>query len=339
MNDLESSVTPPVFESMPPRRSRSWIWWLALCAALFSLAWGVMWWQAASVPPDDFPADQLLTIPSGASLHEIATLLEGAHLIRSQAAFAILVRYRGAESRIMAGEYLFSSPLDLAGLTERLIGGERGIERVRVTVPEGTSVAGMGRLFKKTFIRFDEEQFVALTQGSEGYLFPDTYFFFLNATSGPIVETLQDNFTAKTASLRKEALANKKSWADTIIMASIVEEEAATPEDRRIVSGILWKRLAKGMHLGVDAPFAYAMGKNSATLTTDDLKDFDSPYNTYRYLGLPPTPITNPGLDAIDAVLHPETSPYYYYLSDKEGMIHYAKTFEEHKRNKEKYLR
>jgi len=130
----------------------------------------------------------------------------------------------------------------------------------------------------------------------------------------------------------------EKNWSDIVIMASIIEEEAATAKDRRIISGILWKRLLKGMHLGVDAPFAYDIGKNSATLTTIDLK-YDSPYNTYLYGGLPPTPITNPGLDSIDAALHPETSPYYYYLSDKGDTIHYAKTFDEHKVNKERYIR
>jgi UPF0755 protein len=121
-------------------------------------------------------------------------------------------------------------------------------------------------------------------------------------------------------------------------MASLIEEETATPEDRRIVSGILWKRLSSGMRLQVDATFAYTIGKGSLELTTEDLKS-DSPYNTYRIYGLPPTPIVNPGLDAITAALHPTSSPYVYYLSDKNGVMHYSKTFEEHKLAKAKYLR
>ena len=121
-------------------------------------------------------------------------------------------------------------------------------------------------------------------------------------------------------------------------MASIIEGEAVTPEDRRIVSGILWTRMKNGMRLGVDAPFAYIMGKGSLELTQTDLAT-TSPYNTYRVAGLPPTPINNPGIDAIAAALAPSSTPYLYYLSDKEGSMHYARTFAEHKLNKEKYLR
>jgi len=327
-------------ETTTPRQHRRFLWPPMLFAALFlaTLAGGVFWWKKSSAPPSDFPIEKLIVIPSGATLEEIAIHLKEEHVIRSPVAFTLLVRYKGAESRIMAGEYLFSSPLNLAVITARIIGGEHGILRFRVTFPEGTSLSGMGRILKSMFSQFDDVQFATLAKGSEGYLFPDTYFFFSNATSGSIIDVLKKNFLEKTDSLYKEALANKKNWSDVIIMASILEEEAATPKDRRIVSGVLWKRLAKNMYLGVDSPFAYAIGKNSATLTTLDLKS-DIPYNTYLHKGLPPTAITNPGLDAIDAALHPESSPYFYYLSDKNGTIYYAKTFDEHKRNKERYIR
>ena len=322
-------------EQISPRRSRG----LLLCTLLLSLlVGGIVVWKILSLPPADFPVGVSITVPSGASLYKIAELLKEKGVIRSEAAFTITVRYRGAESRLLAGDYLFSSALSLSQVVGRLVGGVHGIERMRITIPEGTSVAGMGRIFKKTFLQFDDAQFVTLAGESEGYLFHDTYFFFSTATSGPIIDTLKKNFLEKTDLLYQEATANKKSWSDLVIMASIIEEETVTPKDRRIVSGILWKRLAKKMPLQVDAPFAYDIGKNSETLTLDDLK-IDSPYNTYRNYGLPPTPISNPGLDAIDAALHPETSPYFLYLSGKDGVIYYAKTFEEHKINKEKYLR
>src|SRR3989344_1590366 len=322
-------------EQISPRRSRG----LLLCTLLLSLlVGGIVVWKILSLPPADFPVGVSITVPSGASLYKIAELLKEKGVIRSEAAFTLTVRYRGAESRLLAGDYLFSSALSLSQVVGRLVGGVHGIERMRITIPEGTSVAGMGRIFKKTFLQFDDAQFVTLAGESEGYLFPDTYFFFSTATSGPIIDTLKKNFLEKTDLLYQEATANKKSWSDLVIMASIIEEETVTPKDRRIVSGILWKRLAKKMPLQVDAHFAYDIGKNSETLTLDDLK-IDSPYNTYRNYGLPPTPISNPGLDAIDAALHPETSPYFFYLSGKDGVIYYAKTFEEHKLNKERYLR
>lgn len=143
-----------------------------------------------------------------------------------------------------------------------------------------------------------------------------------------MIEKLTDNFYQKTGSTSPEI----------IIMASLLEKEAKTEQDRKIISGILWKRLDVGMPLQVDASLNYINGKTSAEMTQKDLNQ-DSPYNTYKYKGLPLTPICNPGLDAISVALNPISSPYWYYLSDKNGIIHFAKTFEEHKENKFKYLR
>lgn len=121
-------------------------------------------------------------------------------------------------------------------------------------------------------------------------------------------------------------------------MASLLEEEARTTETRKMVSGILWKRLSAGMPLQVDAVFPYIIGKNTFEITLKDL-EFDSPYNTYKYKGLPPGPISNPGKDSILAAIYPTKSDYWFYLSDKNGLMHYAITFDEHKINKAKYLK
>lgn len=121
-------------------------------------------------------------------------------------------------------------------------------------------------------------------------------------------------------------------------MASIVEEEGKSAKDRAIISGILWKRLSKGMPLQVDAPFRYSVGKDSYTLTSEDLK-VDGPYNTYTRKGLPPTPITNPGLEAILAAVRPVTTPYYFFLSEKDGTTHYAVNYDSHLQNKQIYLK
>src|SRR3989338_8316927 len=121
-------------------------------------------------------------------------------------------------------------------------------------------------------------------------------------------------------------------------MASLLEEEVKSTEDRKLVAGILWKRLSLNMGLNVDAALTYVLGKTSHELTQEDLK-YDSPYNTYRYRGLPPGPISNSGLDAILAALRPTSSQYLYYLTDKDGSVHYAKNLEEHKINKFRYLK
>jgi len=120
-------------------------------------------------------------------------------------------------------------------------------------------------------------------------------------------------------------------------MASILEGEALTTSDRKLVAGVLWRRLEIGMPLQVDATFSYVNGKTTFELTLDDLK-IDSPYNTYKYKGLPPTPINNPGLNSINAALYPTKTKYLYFLSGNDGKMHYARTFEEHKRNRQLYL-
>ena len=148
---------------------------------------------------------------------------------------------------------------------------------------------------------------------------------------------MEDNFEAKINSLSAFATTTR-SKEDIIIMASILENETRTPEDRRIVSGILWKRLKLGMPLQVDASFVYVNGKNTYELTANDLK-IDSPYNTYKYQGLPPGPIGNPGLDSILAALNPTTTKYLYFLSSLDGKMYYAQTFEQHKKNRELYLK
>ena len=160
----------------------------------------------------------------------------------------------------------------------------------------------------------------------EGYLFPDTYLFLPGAETEQIIGTMRDNFKKKAGDIAQ----------DIVIMASLIEKEVPASDDRRIVSGILWKRLEIGMPLQVDAVFPYITGKREVLL--DDLK-INSPYNTYLYKGLPPGPIANPGLDAIEAARNPKETPYLYYISGKDGKTHFAKTYEEHLKNKEKYLR
>lgn len=197
--------------------------------------------------------------------------------------------------------------------------------QVKVTIPEGYTVKDIAEKFNR-FNNFDKENFLKIAK--EGYLFPDTYFLTGKETEENIIKKMEENFKIKAGEARPEI----------IIMASLLEREARTIEDRKIISGILWKRLEAGMPLQVDAIFSYIIDKTSAELTLDDLK-IDSLYNTYLYKGLPLAPICNPGLDAIDAAENPIDSLYWYYLSDKNSIIHYAKTFEEHKQNKFRYLR
>jgi len=154
-----------------------------------------------------------------------------------------------------------------------------------------------------------------------------------------VIKTMSENFDKKVIKgLGEEIVKSGRKLEELIIMASILEKEASSYEDMRMISGILWKRLEFGIGLQVDATVSYVVGKPSLELTDEDLA-VDSPFNTYKYRGLPPAPIGNPGLEAIKAAITPTQTIYWYYLHDSDGEPHYAMTFEEHKRNKELYLR
>lgn len=208
---------------------------------------------------------------------------------------------------------------------------------ILLTIPEGYTVHQIGELFEKAGL-FKKEEFVTLAQNEEGFLFPDTYRFFKNTTPEKVVEKMKNNFESKIAEFLSEITRQKKSLNDIVIMASIIEKEVHENKDRVLVSGILWKRIKEGLGLQVDASLTYLLSKTSAELTQDDLK-IDSPYNTYKYKGLPKGPISNPGKEAIFAAVFPQNSPYLFYLSDGDGKTYYARNFEEHKQNKLRYLR
>ncbi|MEK7606142.1 MAG: endolytic transglycosylase MltG [Patescibacteria group bacterium] len=277
-------------------------------------------------------------IPDGATLHETADILEAKNLIASEFFFKVFAVLTGGGTGVKAGEYYFEGAPRLFVTAWRMTHADFRVKPLRVLIPEGTSVHEMADIFATTLPAFSKEAFIRGAESREGYLFPDTYFFPPNATATRIIQTLEDTFNEKITTLTSSIASSSRTLSDIVIMASILEEEAKTFEDRQIVSGILWKRLDDDMALQVDAPFVYLLGKGSADLTLEDLK-VDSPYNTYVYRGLTPTPITNPGLDSLRAAAEPVTSDYYFYLSDKSGKIYYAKTFEEHKQNKELYLR
>jgi UPF0755 protein len=244
----------------------------------------------------------------------------------------------GSERTVSEGDYSFAHPVSVLEVAMRISGRQFGIDRTKVTFPEGFTTRDMSARLAANFEGFDGARFDALTKDSEGYLFPDTYKFFQSVTADMVVTTLKQNFTAKIAPLEKDIASSRRSRADIIIMASIIEKEANGADDRAVIAGILWKRLDAGIALQVDAPFLFLLNKDSRDLTRADLAT-KSPYNTYLNKGLPPTPINNPGLAAITAAIHPVSSPYLYYLHDKTGQIHYARTYAEHKKNIALYLK
>jgi len=289
-------------------------------------------------PPRDFPYGSLIEIQKGQNLDEIAEFLEGKSVIRSAFLYKTIARVIAGDEKILSGEYFFSIPMSVFMIAQRTTQGRFGLDPVRVTLPEGVTIFEIQEVLDWKLPSFPSEKFLKLADGKEGYLFPDTYFFLPNVSPEQIIEELSDNFDNKMEGISEQINNSGHTLEEIIIMASIIEREVITNEDKKLVSGVLWKRIEIGMPLQVDATFAYINGKGTFQLSLDDLK-IDSPYNTYKYRGLPIGPIANPGLESILAALEPTKSPYLYYLSDMRSKIHYAADFEEHKRNKAKYLR
>jgi len=288
--------------------------------------------------PSSFPVNKMVNINQGMTLVEISEKLKDLSIIRSELFFEAIVTVLAGDTGVLHGEYFFNKNLSSFGVARRVTKGEFGLEPVKVTIPEGSTIYDIARIFEEKFLKFNSVSFLEDAQAKEGYLFPDTYLFLPNVKEDQVVKEMQKTFELRISEIQKEIENFEKPIQDIITMASILEKEARTTESRRIIAGILWKRIEIGMPLQVDAVFPYINGKNTYTLTLEDLK-VDSPYNTYKYKGLPVGPIANPGLDSIKSAITPIKSSYLYYLSDKEGNMYYAENFEGHKKNKRLYLR
>ncbi len=288
-------------------------------------------------PPEEFPIDTLVTITPGTTLSETAASLQREGVVRSRVALKLLLALSGKQDEIHAGDYLFKEPKNMFVVARAIVTGAYGLEPTRIRIPEGATVAKMAKIFGSQLQRFDEEHFLEIAQPSEGYLFPDTYFFLPNATEKLVFSTMRENFDAHIATIQEQIDSFGKPLSDVIIMASLLEREAENSEDRRKIAGVLWNRLERNMLLQVDAAFIYTLGKGSFDLTVADLKS-DDPYNTYVHKGLPPGAIGSPSLDSLLAAVTPTEHNYLYYLADRNHVTHYSKTYEEHLRKKRLYL-
>lgn len=291
------------------------------------------------LPPSDLGVKDgiYLNIKEGMSARQIANTLKENKIIRSSVAFLSLVYLFNNDKSLSPGVYLFRRPLSIFEAERRIDSGDYGILLKKITFPEGFTNLQIANRLEANLPKFDKNQFLTLASTSEGYLYPETYFFLPSDTPSVILKKLMDTFEEKTEILNIKQMKDNFLSKDIIIMASILEREVKTKKDKQIVSGILWNRMRIGMPLQVDATLVYERGKDSYTLTTEDLRS-DSPYNSYTRKGLPPTPISNPGFDAIYAAIYPTENKYIYFLTDREGNVYYARTYEEHLRNKAKHI-
>lgn len=288
-------------------------------------------------PPDEFPIGELVTIEQDASLREAAGSLREQNVVRSAAGLRVLVYILGNQRDVHAGDYLFKEPKDMITVARSIALGAYGLEPLRIRIPEGATTKEMARIYAARLQRFDEENFLIHSRSLEGFLFPDTYYFLPNATETLVLETMQQNFNERIASIENDIAAFGKPLTDIVTMASLLEREARKSQDRRMISGVLWNRINKGMLLQVDAAFLYTIGRSTYQLSLTDLAS-DTPYNTYRYKGLPPGAIGSPSIDSLRAAVTPIKHSYLFYLADRNGTTYYSKTYAEHLKKKQMYI-
>lgn len=291
--------------------------------------------------PSNFPKLSFFTIKKGQSIDDVAVSLKNAGYIRSVTLFKTWTTVFDS-GKLIFGTYYFESGTGIPNLTSRLSNGVFGVMPAKITIPEGSTVEDIASIFFKKTKNFNAPHFLSVTKKSEGYFFPSTYTVSPYITADEAVTLLKNSFNEQINKLKstvgpdsKEMLSKRLN--DVVVMASIIEKEAIDAESRRIISGILWKRLENGWPLQVDATLVYVTGKTSLELTKDDL-NMTSPFNTYKNKGLPDSAISNPGYDSLLATLEPTKTDFWYYLSDKDNKMHYAKTLAEHGANRQKYL-
>lgn len=298
------------------------------------------WWRDAIIAVDaSQTTPKIFVVRRGDGVKSIAARLAADGLIRSPTGFYLLVKIMGLERSLQAGDYRLNAGMDAGAIAKELT---HGTLDAWVTVLEGWRTEEVaGKLSKDLDI--PESEFIKVAR--EGYMFPDTYLFPKDATVGAIARLFFSTFDAKVdEKLRADAKKTGLTFDEMLTLASIVEREGRTEEDRPMIAGILLNRLKADWPLQADATLQYALGYQAREKTwwkkelTDEDKTVKSPYNTYLSIGLPPGPIANPGLASMKAVIYSRKSDYWYYLHDPQGGVHYARTLEEHNRNSAQYL-
>jgi len=314
--------------------------YLALLILVVVVALGTfLWWQhglTAANPNGKTP--QIFVVKKGEGVREIANNLKAAGLIKDPVVFFLLTKQQGLDKQIQAGDFRLNPSMNAQTVANNLTHGTLDIW---TTLPEGLRADEIAALLKAKIPTYNDS-WKATLEDNEGYLFPDTYLIPRDSDIKLVLALLKNNFQVKYDSV-KDTKTTDLSEAQTIILASIIEREAMYAQDRPLVASVFINRLNIGMALGSDVTVQYALGYQADTktwwkkdLTADDLT-IDSPYNTRKNPGIPPGPICNPGLSAIEAALNPAKTDYLYFFADTKGHLHFATTIADHNANIQKY--
>jgi len=312
---------------------------------------GVWFYRGVDRPFKGYDAaEQFVEIPQGAGSMAIATRLADAGVVRDVNSFRLALWLTGAGRRLQAGEYRFDHALSARQVADKIARGDVYVRPI--TFPEGLTVKQMAALYESKGFGPAQEFIDAAKNGAlvsavdpgakdlEGYLFPDTYKLPRHATAEQLVARMVAGFMKTlTPDLIDKAEGRGLTVRQFVTLASIVEKETGTPEERRLVAAVYANRLKIGMGLQCDPTVIYALeraGRYDGNLTRDNLQ-FDSPYNTYRYAGLPPGPIASPGRASLEAAASPADVAYLYFVSKNDGSHAFAATLDEHNRNVQQY--
>ena len=301
-------------------------------------------------------AEQFVEIPSGSGTRTIGERLVAAGVIRDDTTYRLALWLSGEARRLKAGEYRFEQPMTPIAVIDKLARGEVFV--IPVTFPEGLTIAEMSKIYEAhappaAATPWTAAAFVAaakdptlirdldpLARDLEGYLFPETYALTRHTDAPRLMRLMAERFERVfTPEMKQAALARGLTIRQVVTLGSIVEKETARPEERPLVAAVYATRLRIGMPLQCDPTVIYALthaGRYHGNLRREDLS-FDSPYNTYRYAGLPPGPIASPGKASLEAAVHPADADYLYFVSRNDGSHVFAKTLDEHNRNVQKY--
>ncbi len=297
-------------------------------------------------PPNDFEPKKIY-IKDGMSPKEIGEMLKREKIIKNVSLFVIFAKYYEIDEKLKSGIYEFNEKMNLKEVLFKLTQG--GVPPfIKVTIKEGQTLKEIAALFEESGL-CTKEKFLEETnkielykdyifedaKSLEGFLYPDTYFFERENLNKNIVMMLE-NFNKKFYEVYKGYQGSLNKY-DILKLASIVEKEAMVDEERNLIAGVFLNRLEIGMPLQADPTLKYILDNPSYTLTSKQL-EIDSPYNSYKYNGLPPTPICNPSIKSIEAVLNPQKTDFLYFVADGNGRHLFAKTFEEHLRNIHKVM-
>lgn len=305
---------------------------VAILAVLIILSLG--WWLRGTSPANSKDnAPKIFIVEQGEGVRSIARNLKKQGLIKDPTTFFLLTKQTGLDSKIQAGSFRLNPSMTASEVAQALT---VGTEDIWITVPEGQRAGEIADTLEKIMPNYDAS-WEGVLEKNEGYLFPDTYLLPKDAGVDAIVKIMRDNFDTKYATLDTSKVNLTEN--QIVTLASLIEREARHAEDRPIVSSVIHNRLDIGMKLDIDATLQYIKGYDNVSkrwwpnnITNED-KQSASLYNTYGRAGLPPGPIANPGLLSLQAAVNPDDTPYFYYITDKNGVNRYAETLDKHEKN------